>query len=55
MTIFDIISLFGCLAMFLYGMLLMGNGLKDSSWGTLKEAVELVRMTPFTAVRMGRG
>ena len=55
MTIFDIISLFGGLAMFLYGMRLMGNGLKDSSSGTLKKALELVTRTPFTAFLMGLG
>ena len=55
MTIFDIISLFGGLAMFLYGMRLMGNGLKDSSSGTLKKALEMVTRTPFTAFLMGVG
>ncbi|MBR3468874.1 MAG: Na/Pi cotransporter family protein [Lachnospiraceae bacterium] len=55
MTIFDIISLFGGLAMFLYGMRLMGNGLKDSSSGTLKKALEMVTRTPFTAFLMGLG
>lgn len=55
MTIFDIISLFGGLAMFLYGMRLMGNGLKDSSSGTLKKALELVTRTPFTSFLMGLG
>ena len=55
MTIFDIISLFGGLAMFLYGMRLMGNGLKDSSSGTLKKALETVTRTPFTAFLMGVG
>ncbi|MCR5498954.1 MAG: Na/Pi cotransporter family protein, partial [Acetatifactor sp.] len=42
-------------AMFLYGMRLMGNGLKDSSSGTLKKALELVTRTPFTAFLMGLG
>lgn len=53
MNIFDIISLFGGLAMFLYGMRLMGNGLKDSSSGTLKKAMERVTSTPVTAFLMG--
>lgn len=53
MNIFDIISLFGGLAMFLYGMRLMGNGLKDSSSGALKMAMEKVTSTPVTAFLMG--
>lgn len=53
MNIFDVISLFGGLAMFLYGMRLMGNGLKDSSSGTLKKAMERVTSTPVTAFLMG--
>ncbi|MCR5475457.1 MAG: Na/Pi cotransporter family protein [Lachnospiraceae bacterium] len=36
MYIFSIISLLGGLALFLYGMRLMGNNLKESSSGTLK-------------------
>lgn len=55
MNIFDFISLFGGLAMFLYGMRLMGNGLKESSSGTLKKALEKVTRTPFTAFLMGVG
>ena len=55
MNIFDFITLFGGLAMFLYGMRLMGNGLKESSSGTLKKALEKVTRTPFTAFLMGVG
>ena len=36
MNIYTIITLLGGLAMFLYGMRLMGDGLKESSSGTLK-------------------
>ncbi len=36
MDIFSVISLLGGLALFLYGMRLMGNNLKESSSGTLK-------------------
>ena len=42
MTIFNVISLFGGLALFLYGMRMMGNGLKEGSSGALKEAMEKV-------------
>ena len=41
--------------MFLYGMRLMGNGLKESSSGTLKKALEKVTRKPFTAFLMGVG
>lgn len=34
MSIFNIITLLGGLAMFLYGMRLMGDGLQESSSGT---------------------
>ena len=47
MNIFNIITLFGGLAMFLYGMRMMGDGLKASSSGTLKKAME--RITPLKA------
>ncbi len=36
MNIFDFISLFGGLALFLYGMRLMGDGLQQGSSGALK-------------------
>lgn len=53
MTIFDAISLFGGLAMFLYGMRLMGDGLKDGSTGTLKKAMEQVTSNPFKSFLLG--
>ena len=53
MSIFDIISLFGGLAMFLYGMRLMGDGLKEGSTGTLKKALEKVTNNPFKAFLLG--
>lgn len=53
MSIFDVISLFGGLAMFLYGMRLMGDGLKDGSTGTLKKAMELVTNNPLKAFLLG--
>ncbi|MCI9678213.1 MAG: Na/Pi cotransporter family protein [Oscillospiraceae bacterium] len=42
MSIFNLISLFGGLALFLYGMRLMGDGLKSGSSGALKTALEKV-------------
>lgn len=53
MNIFNVITLFGGLAMFLYGMRLMGDGLKASSSGTLKKAMERVTGTPVKAFLLG--
>ena len=53
MSIFNIISLFGGLAMFLYGMRLMGNSLKEGSSGTLKNAMEKVTNNPVKAFFLG--
>lgn len=36
MSIFNVISLFGGLAMFLYGMRMMSSALREGSTGTLK-------------------
>ena len=55
MSIFDFLTLFGGLAMFLYGMRLMGDGLKESSSGTLKKAMESVTNNPFKAFLLGLG
>ncbi len=53
MDIFDVISLLGGLAMFLYGMRLMGDSLKENSSGTLKLAMEKVTNNPFKAFLLG--
>ena len=53
MTIFDIITLLGGLAMFLYGMRIMGDGLKESSSGPLKNALEKLTNTPIKAFLLG--
>jgi len=53
MTIFNVISLFGGLALFLYGMRLMGNGLKESSSGALKTAMEKVTNNPVVGFFLG--
>lgn len=53
MDIFNIITLLGGLAMFLYGMRLMGDGLKESSSGTLKTAMEKLTNTPVKAFLLG--
>ncbi len=53
MNIFNIISLFGGLAMFLYGMRLMGDSLQENSSGALKDAMEKVTNNPIKAFLLG--
>lgn len=53
MNIFHIITLLGGLAMFLYGMRIMGDGLKESSSGPLKKALEQLTNTPLRAFLLG--
>ena len=53
MSIFDAIALFGGLAMFLYGMKLMGNSLKENASGTLKVLMENVTNNPVKAFVLG--
>jgi phosphate:Na+ symporter len=53
MSIFNFITLLGGLAMFLYGMRLMGDSLKENSSGTLKAAMELVTNNPIKAFILG--
>ena len=53
MDIFDVISLLGGLAMFLYGMRLMGDSLKENSSGTLKRVMGKVTDNAFKAFLLG--
>ncbi len=53
MNVFNIITLFGGLAMFLYGMRMMGDGLKESSSGSLKHVMEKLTGTPVKAFLLG--
>ena len=53
MIVFNIISLFGGLAMFLYGMRLMSGSLKEGSSGTLKVIMERVTNNPVKAFLLG--
>ncbi len=53
MSVFNIISLLGGLAMFLYGMRLMGEHLKEDSSGTLKKFLERVTNNPVKAFILG--
>ena len=53
MDIFSVISLLGGLAMFLYGMRLMGDSLKESSSGTLKIVMGRVTDNAVKAFLLG--
>ena len=53
MSVFDIISLLGGLAMFLYGMRLLGSSLKEGSSGALKVALEKFTSNPVKAFLLG--
>ena len=53
MTIFNVISLFGGLSLFLYGMRLMGDGLKKGSSSALKAALEKVTNNPIMGFLLG--
>ena len=53
MDFFNVISLLGGLAMFLYGMRLMGDSLKENSSGTLKKAMSKVTNNPIKAFILG--
>lgn len=53
MSPFDLLTLLGGLAMFLYGMRLMGDGLRQGSSGTLKVVMERVTNNPIKAFALG--
>ena len=53
MSIFNIITLFGGLALFLYGMRVMGDGLKEGSTDTLKSVLEKVTNNPIKGFLVG--
>ena len=53
MDVFNVISLLGGLAMFLYGMRLMGDSLKENSSGTLKKAMGKVTDNVLIAFILG--
>ncbi len=53
MNLFSVISLFGGLSLFLYGMRIMGDGLKSSSTESLKRAMEKVTNNPIMGFLLG--
>lgn len=55
MDIFGILSLIGGLAIFLYGMDLLGEGLTGASGGKLEKILEKLTSNPLKAVLLGAG
>lgn len=55
MDIFGVLSLIGGLAIFLYGMDLLGEGLTGSSGGKLEKILEKLTSNPLKAVLLGAG
>ena len=55
MDIFGILSMIGGLAMFLYGMNVMGGGLEKVSGGKLERILENLTSNPLKAVFLGAG
>lgn len=55
MTFFDLLTMIGGLALFLYGMSMLGDGLAKASGGRLEKILEKLTNTPLKAVLMGAG
>ena len=55
MDIFGILTMIGGLALFLYGMSVMGNGLEKMSGGKLERILEGLTSNPLKAVLLGAG
>ena len=55
MSIFNAIALIGGLALFLYGMNLLGDGLSKTSGGKLESILEKLTSNPIKGVLLGAG
>ena len=55
MDFFDVLSMLGGLALFLYGMQALGNGLEKLSGGKLESILEKLTSNPVLAVLLGAG
>ena len=55
MDFFGILKMIGGLALFLYGMDLMGQGLEKASGGKLEKILEKLTSNPLKAVLLGAG
>lgn len=55
MSFFDLLTMIGGLALFLYGMKLLGDGLAQASGGRLERILEKLTNSPIKAVLVGAG
>ncbi len=55
MSFFDFLTMLGGLALFLYGMSMLGDGLAKASGGKLESILERLTNTPLKAVLLGAG
>ena len=55
MSIFEILTLLGGLAIFLFGMQVMGDGLERRGGGKLKSILESMTSNKFKGVLLGLG
>ena len=55
MDFFGVLTMLGGLALFLYGMETMGNGLEKLSGGRLERILEKLTSNPIKAVLLGAG
>lgn len=55
MSIFNVLSMIGGLALFLYGMHVMGEGLAKASGGRMEAALEKMTGSPIKGVLLGAG
>ena len=55
MVFFGVLTMLGGLALFLYGMETMGNGLEKLSGGRLERILEKLTSNPIKAVLLGAG
>ncbi len=53
MSIFDVLALFGGLALFLFGMNVMGDGLARAAGGKMERILEKLTSTPIKGVLLG--
>ena len=55
MSIFNVLSLIGGLALFLFGMNIMGGALEKQAGGKLKKILEKLTSNPFKGLILGIG
>ena len=55
MSILNVLSLIGGLALFLYGMEIMGSGLEKLGGGKLERILERLTSSPIKGVLLGAG